>query len=101
MEFNSGDEVLLFMRNLSPMMMTGGGHKLGALHIGPFKIVKEFTSSYELELPVHMKIHPIFHLSQLKLYRTPEDSRRPHNRPETIIIAEGNEEYVVDEIVNH
>ena len=27
-----------------------------------FKIVKKFTSSYEPELPTHMKIHPIFHV---------------------------------------
>ena len=100
-EFNIGDEVLLSTRNLTPMMTTGGSHKLGALYIGPFKVIEKFTSSYRLELPEHMKIHPIFHISQLKLYRVPEESRRRHHRPEPVITAEGNEEYVVEEIVNH
>ena len=68
-EFNIGDEALIPTRNLSPIMIIGGNHKLGPLHIGSFKIVKMFTSSYELELPVHMKIHPIFHASQLMLYK--------------------------------
>ena len=100
-EFNIGDEVLLSTRNLTPMMTTGGSHKLGALYIGPFKVIEKFTSSYRLELPEHMKIHPVFHVSQLKLYRVPEESRRRHHRPEPVITAEGNEEYVVEEIVNH
>ena len=59
-EFNIGDEVLLSMKNLSPMMTTSGSHKLGVLYIGPFKIIKKFASSYELQLLMHMKIHPIF-----------------------------------------
>ena len=63
MEFNIGDEVLLSTRNLTPIMTTGESHKLGALYIGPFKVIQKFTSSYKLELPGHMKIHPIFHVS--------------------------------------
>ena len=43
----------------------------------------------------------MFHVSQLKLYRVSDDSRRQHHRPEPIITAEDNEEYVVEEIVNH
>ena len=38
-EFNIGDEVLLSTRNLTPMMTTRGSHKLGALYIGPFKVI--------------------------------------------------------------
>ena len=75
-EFNIGDEVLLSICNLSPMMRIGGSHKPRALYIEPFKIVKKFTSSYKLELLVQMKIHPIFQVSQLKLYRALEDSRQ-------------------------
>ena len=50
MEFNIGDEVLLSTGDLSHMMTIGGSHKLRYLFFGPFKIVKKFTSSYELEL---------------------------------------------------
>ena len=67
---------LLSTCNLSLMMVIGGSHMLEALHIGPFKPVKTFTSSYELELPMHIKIHLVFHMSQLNLYKALEDSRR-------------------------
>ena len=63
MEFNTGDEVLLSTRNLTPIMITRGSQKLGALYIGPFKVIQKFTSSYKLALPEHMEIHPIFHVS--------------------------------------
>ena len=49
-------------------MITGAHHKSRALYIGSFKLVKSFTNSYKIELPKCMKIHPIFDLSQLKLY---------------------------------
>ena len=40
-EFNIGDEVLLSIENLNSLMATRGSHKLGALYIGPFKIIKK------------------------------------------------------------
>ena len=79
MELNIGDEVLLPTRNLALIKTMGGSHKLGALYIGPFKVIEKFTSSYKLELLDHMKIHPIFHVSQLKLYGVAKDSRRRHH----------------------
>ena len=39
MEFNVGDEVLLSIRNLTPIMTMGGSYKLGALYIGHFKVI--------------------------------------------------------------
>ena len=35
------------------------------------------------------------------MYRVPDDLRRRHHQPEPTITAKGNEEYVVEEIVNH
>ena len=48
-----------------------------------------------------MKIHPIFHISQLKLYRRPEDAERTYTKPEPIISANGEPEYEAEEIINH
>ena len=45
--------------------------------------------------------HPIFHVSQLKLYRAPKDARRRSQPREAVISTDGHEEYFVDEIVNH
>jgi hypothetical protein len=47
--------------------------KLEHLQLGPFRIKRKLDyDNYELELPVHMKIHPIVHISLLKPTSNPE-----------------------------
>ena len=70
-EFQVGDEVLLSTRTLPVKVATGGSKYLGPLYCGPFKILVKYTSAYHLELPQHMQIHPVFDVSQLKLYKKP------------------------------
>ena len=48
-----------------------------------------------------MKVHPVFHVSQLKLYKKPEDMKRTYKKPNPVIIAAWQEEYEVEEVVNH
>jgi hypothetical protein len=39
--------------------------------VGPFKVTKRVGEvAYELQLPVNMKVHNVFHVSLLKQYRT-------------------------------
>ena len=101
MEVQVGDEVLLSTRNLPVSVAAGGSRKLGPLYCGPFRVMEKFTTAYRLELPPHMQIHPVFHVSQLKLYRKPESESRKYSKPGPIITTEGAEEYEVDEIVKH
>ena len=84
-----GDEVLLSTKNFSMQVAAGGSHKLGPLYCGPFTVLEKLTSAYKLDLPPHMRIHPVFHVSQLKLYGKPEDTMRTYQKPDLIIIASG------------
>ena len=99
-EIQVGDEVLLSTKTLPVAVAAGGSRKLGPLYCGPFKVIEKLTAAYRLELPPHMQIYPVFHVSQLKLYRKPEDEERRYTKPGPVITAEG-EEYEVDEIVRH
>ena len=100
-EFQVGDQVLLSTRNLPVQVAAGGSRKLGPLYCGPFTVLEKYTAAYKLKLPPHMKIHPIFHVSQLKLYRQPTNETRTYQRPDPILTTAGEEEYEVEEIINH
>ena len=54
--------------------------------------------TYQLQLPAHMNIHPVFHVDLLALYKVTAEYGIPfkHPAPETI---DGQEEYEVNEIV--
>ncbi|XP_039015569.1 uncharacterized protein LOC120145944 [Hibiscus syriacus] len=67
-EFKEGEEVYL---KLQPYKQTSlalpMNLKLSARFYGPNKIKKRIGSvAYQLELPVHSKLHPVFHISLLK-----------------------------------
>ena len=82
-------------------MAIGGSQKLGPLYCGPFIVLEKLTSAYRLDLPPHMQVHPVFHVSQLKLYRKPEDTTRRYSKPGPIVTAASEEEFEVEEIINH
>ena len=85
------DEVLLSTKNLPLQVAAGGSRKLGPLYCGPFTILEKLISAYKLDLPPHMRVHPVFHVSQLKLYRRPEDTMRRYVKPDPIITAASEE----------
>jgi hypothetical protein len=68
--------------------------------LGPFVIQKQINPvAYRLELPVAMKVHPVFHVSLLEPYRKSSFPRRVQNLPPSIEI-ENHEEYEVDKILD-
>ncbi|KAF2294454.1 hypothetical protein GH714_011560 [Hevea brasiliensis] len=66
--FNVGDSVFLKLRPHRQSTLKQAIHsKLAARYFGPFTISKKVGSvAYKLQLPEHVRIHPIFHVSQLK-----------------------------------
>ena len=66
--FEVGMQVLLSTSNIK--LKTLGSRKLLPRWIGPFKIVIRVDKvAYKLDLLDTLKIHPVFHVSLLKLYR--------------------------------
>jgi hypothetical protein len=72
--FKAGDLVYVKLRpyrqSSLPAQRT---HKLSQRFYGPFKLLRPIGPvAFELELPPDCKIHPVFHVSKLKLYHGSE-----------------------------
>jgi len=101
-EFNIGDKVLLSTKNIdSPIDRKRPTKKLTPRYIGPYQIIEKTSPLvYKLDLPVTMKIHPVFHVSLLKEHHenTP-DFKRPEPPP-SIDDFDTNDEYEVEGILD-
>ena len=66
--YKAGDLVLLSTRNLR---LKGVPAKLQKRFVGPFKIIERIgQQAYRLALPIDWKIHPVFHVSLLKDWKS-------------------------------
>ncbi|MCW3101545.1 MAG: uncharacterized protein JWL77_7163 [Chthonomonadaceae bacterium] len=102
-EYELGQQVWLSTTNLNLKMKITP--KLTQRWIGPFLIKRKLSPlNYELILPPSLPIHPVFHISKLRLHR-PSERFDPHRaplptRPPPTIIEQA-EEYEVEAIRNH
>jgi hypothetical protein len=93
-QFAVGDQVLLSTDHILPTYLPPTKRKLQPTFIGPFTIVEKFgTLTYRLKLPANIRVHPIFHISQLKQFRNPASfpGRLPQPPPAPFEI--GNDQY--------
>jgi hypothetical protein len=75
--FEERDEVWLKIKIF--WLLEGLNHKFLGSYKGPFKVLeKKFLNIYKLDLPENLKIHPIFHVSLLKLVSC--DASRPNRK---------------------
>ena len=97
-KWSEGQQVWLKAKNIS---LTYGSSKLAPQCHGPFKILRVISPvAYELELPKHWKIHPVFHASLLTPYVETMVHGSNFLRPPPDII-DGQEEYEVEQILSH
>ena len=100
-EYKVGDKVLLSTTDLRLKMKIT--RKLTARYIGPFTVKRKLSAlNYELDLPSSFSIHPVFHISKLRLYKESnqfDDLRSEVNpvRPPPELIDD-EEEYEVEAI---
>ena len=71
--------------------------------IGPYPIRRAVSSvAYELLLPRTLRVHPVFHVSLLKVYREdPAINPTPPLPPDPLVNEAGEEEYFVQELLQH
>ena len=94
-----GTEVLLSTRNLWVNLHLSS--KLRRRWIGPYKVTKVISPvAYRLDLPPARRIHPVFHISNLKRFNQSTEFVRVE-RPPSPIVIEGEEEYEVEGILRH
>jgi hypothetical protein len=98
-DYKPGDKVYL---DASDIRTTRPSKKLSHRRLGPFPVVKKVgNSAYRLRLPPSMsRLHPVFNVVKLTL--APEDpieGRQPHPPPPPEIV-DGEEEYIVEEILD-
>jgi hypothetical protein len=75
--FEEGDEVCLNIKNI--WLPKSLNHKILSPYVSPFKVLeKKHPDTYKLEIPKNLKVHPIFHVSLLKLVA--RDVSRPNQK---------------------
>ena len=98
-EFNAGDMVWLARKNI---VTNRPSAKLDTRRLGPFKILEivgEAKSAFKLDLPVTMRIHPVFHVSLLSRYRANTIQGRQQPPPPPVEV-DGEMEWEVKEVLD-
>lgn len=96
-KYKINDMVWLSAKNIKSQRPTG---KLDYKKLGPFKIIGLVGSrAYRLDLPLSMRIHPVFHINLLEPYH-PDKIVGRQTKELPPVIVNGHQEYEVEYIVD-
>jgi hypothetical protein len=93
-DYHIGEKVWLLSQNIHTQRPS---KKLDWKRLGPYPIIERIgTQAYRLELPMSMKIHPVFHVSLLDRYIESDIPSRVQPPPPSVIIKDQVEHEVED-----
>ena len=94
-----GDKVYIRLaKKLRPGYKLASSTALDAIKIGPFPVKsKVSTGAYELDLPAHMKIHPV--IAVIHLEPANPDPYEREIQPPPPVLVDGEERYVIDKLL--
>jgi len=100
MLFKVGDKVWLSTKHIRTSRLS---KKLDYKRIGPYRVCKVVNkNAYKLELPATLRIHDVFHVSLLDLYREPVPGQ-PSGKPVLVIsddLPDSEEYWEVERILD-
>ena len=78
-------------------------HKFQVKYIGPYEIIEQISPvAYKLKLPSTIRVHPVFHISLLKPFKTNPSTKYPLRTPQPAppVIVNDHEEFEVEKILD-
>ena len=107
-DYQVGDQVLLATAHWQREYMQSKDGRVAKFmphYDGPYQVTQAFPkdSTYHLQLPPTSKVHPNFHVSQLRPFLANDDESYPgrmKTMPGPIVTPEGNTEYFIDKLLD-